>query len=83
MVKTWIKQLRIINNNSKIDFDEIIFNVLKWEFQQYDIKLLAWYKNLYRIRIGTYRIVFQNIDSETRVLFIWKRWDVYKWLKKI
>jgi len=83
MVKTWIKQLDIVNKNSKINFDEIILDLLNWEFKNYDIKLLSWYNYSYRLRIWTYRIIFENINSEIKILFIWKRWDIYKWLKNI
>ena len=41
MVKTWIKQLDIVNKNSKINFDEIILDLLNCEFKNYDIKLLS------------------------------------------
>jgi hypothetical protein len=40
MVKIWLKQLNILNKNSKIDFDSIILNLLKLEFENYDIKSL-------------------------------------------
>ena len=83
MVKTWIKQLKIISNNSTINFDNIILDLYNNNFENYDIKWLSGYDNLYRLRIGTYRIIFQNIDEKVRILFIWKRWDVYKWLRKI
>ncbi len=81
MVKSWIKQLKIINMNSKINFDKIILDILNMEFENYDIKNLNWYENLYRVRIGTYRIIFKKINSEIKILFLWKRWDVYKWLR--
>ena len=82
MVKFWIKQLEIIKKNSWIDFDKIILDIFDGQFQNYDVKLLKWYKNLYRLRIWTYRIIFKNEKNNIKVLFIWKRWDVYKWLKK-
>gem|GEM_PF-4596996 len=40
MVKSWIKQLKIINMNSKINFDKIILDILNMEFENYDIKNL-------------------------------------------
>jgi len=83
MVKIWIKQLNILNKNSKINFDKIILDLLNLEFEKYDIKILSGFSNLYRLRIWTYRIIFENIDWKVKILFLWKRWDVYKWLRKI
>ena len=82
MVKIWIKQLNKLNLNSNIDFDKIILDIFNLNFQDYDFKQLSWFKNLFRIRIGNYRIIFSNNKWNIRILFIWKRWDVYKWLKK-
>jgi len=82
MVKIWIKQLNKLNLNSNIDFDKIILDIFNLNFQDYDFKQLSWFKNLFRIRTGNYRIIFSNNKWNIRILFIWKRWDVYKWLKK-
>ncbi len=83
MVKFWIKQLEIINKNSKIDFDKIIFDILSWNFWEYDIRPLNGFINLFRVRIWTYRLIYKNIDWNIKILFLWKRWDVYKWLRKL
>jgi len=83
MVKLWIKQLNSLNKNSKINFDKIILDLLNLEFEKYDIKNLSGFEKLFRLRIWNYRIIFSKIDSEVKILFIWKRWDVYKWLRKI
>lgn len=45
-----------------------------------DIKSLKGYENLYRLRIGGYRILF-NIDHEEKVVYIQaigNRGDIYK-----
>ena len=83
MVKAWIKQLKVLNNSSKINFDSIILDIFNWKLEKYDVKALVWYDDLYRVRIWVYRIIFENRKSEIKILFIWKRWDVYKWLRKI
>jgi len=82
MVKIWIKQLNKVNLNSNIDFDKIILDIFNLNFQNYDFRQLSWFQNLFRIRIGNYRIIFSNNKWNIKILFIWKRWDVYKWLKK-
>ena len=58
MVKIWIKQLYIINSNSKIDFNDIILDILDDNLDKYDIKSLNWFKNLHRIRAWAYRLIF-------------------------
>ncbi len=82
MVKIWIKQLNKVNLNSNIDFDKIILDIFNLNFQNYDFRQLSWFQNLFRIRIGNYRIIFSNNKWNIKILFIWKRWDIYKWLKK-
>lgn len=83
MVKKWMKQLILLEKSTKINFDKIILDIFSWNFSQYDFKELEWYKDLYRIRIWTYRIVFKKENENINILMIWSRWDVYKKLKQI
>jgi len=80
MVKKWIKELNSINNNSSFNFDKIILDILNWKYHIYDVTKMSWYKNLYRIRIWTYRIIFKDIKWIITIESIKKRVDVYKWL---
>ena len=80
MVKKWIKELNIINLNTNIDFDKIIFDILNWNYHIYDVTKMSWYNNLYRIRIWTYRIIFKDIKWKINIESIKKRWNIYKWL---
>jgi len=82
MVKKWIKQLQIISQVSWIDFWKIIADILNGDYEKYDFKVLWWFKDLWRVRIGSYRIVFK-LKPEIRILLVWKRWDVYKKLKQM
>ena len=54
------------------DFD-IAVNVL-------DIKKLKWSKNLRRLRVWKYRILFEKYDDKLIILVIdiWSRGDIYK-----
>jgi len=83
MVNIWMKQLKNLWKSTKIDFDFIILDILDEKYRDYDYKKLSWYQNLYRIRIGWYRIIFRDDDWDIKILLIWKRWDVYKLLHKI
>lgn len=44
---------------------------------------LKGYKNIYRIRVGNYRIVYKKTTKEVYIVLIGHRKDVYKTLKKI
>ncbi len=79
MVKKWIKQLNAIKSNTEIDFDKIILDILNWNYSLYDVEKMTWYKNLYRIRVWTYRIIFKDVSWNITIELIKKRWDVYKW----
>lgn len=83
MVKKWIKQLTLLEKSTNINFDKIILDIFAWNFLEYDFKELEWYKNLYRIRVWTYRIVFKKEKENINILMIWSRWDVYKKLKQM
>lgn len=83
MVKKWMKQLILLEKSSNIDFDEIIYDILNWEYIRYDYKELSWYDNIHRVRIWQYRIVFEIKSGEIKILLVWTRWDVYKKLKQM
>lgn len=81
MVEKWKKQLINLQKSSKIDFHEIISDIKKRNFKDYDFKKLKWFSELYRIRIWKYRVIFKDIPwKEIELLKIDSRWDVYKWL---
>lgn len=46
----------------------------------YDIKLMQGYKDVYRIRKWSIRIIFKRTKNWNRILKIDNRWDVYKWM---
>ena len=83
MVKKWIKQLYLLEKSTNINFEKIILDILEWHFSEYDFKDLTGYSNLYRVRVGQYRIIFELKNQDIVILLIWTRWDVYKKLKKM
>jgi len=83
MVKQWMKNLIILSKNTDIDFDKIVQNILIWNYIKYDFKELSGYKNLYRVRIWWYRIIFSKNINDISIILIWNRWNVYKKLKQI
>lgn len=44
---------------------------------------LSGYKNIYRVRIGDYRIVFKKSPSEIYIVLIGHRKDIYDLLKRL
>jgi len=60
---------------------EKLYILETWNFQSLDIKRLQWYKQeIYRLRIGKYRVIFEKQDDKLIILVldIWSRWDIYK-----
>lgn len=44
---------------------------------------LSGYKDVYRVRVGDYRVVYKRSESEVYIILIRHRRDVYKLLKDI
>jgi len=63
----------------KQKLEQKIFEFLEWK--KADIKRLQWYnQEIYRLRIGKYRVIFEKQDDKLIILVldIWSRWDIYK-----
>ena len=62
------------------EIKNIIKDIINNDLDNYDIKKLSWYKNVFRIRKGKIRIVFKKENKKNILLRIETRWDVYKGL---
>ena len=51
--------------------------------QIYNEEKLTGYKDIYRVRIGSFRIVYRRLSSEIFVILIGHRKDVYNQLKNL
>lgn len=51
----------------------VVESIISGEYTSYDLKRLKGYKNVYRIRIGTIRIVFIEHGNDRRILTIERR----------
>lgn len=78
MVKKWEKNLRMVEKGADIDFDTIFDDLYSDNVWQYDVKRLVWYKNLFRIRIWDYRIIFEKTKEKNIVRDFWRRQSIYK-----
>jgi len=84
MVEKWKKKLKKTSRNFwKKDLDKIVEDIIDDNYFKYDYKPLSWYKNLVRIRVWKYRIVFRQVEWDNQIILFWKRWDVYKSLKNL
>ena len=78
MVKKWEKNLRLIEKQTSIDLDTVINDIYAENLWNYDVKKLQWSQNLYRMRLGRYRIIFKRQENENIILDLGSRWDIYK-----
>jgi len=44
---------------------------------------LSGYRDIFRVRVGDFRIVFKKSSSETHIILIGSRGDVYESLKRL
>ena len=57
----------------------ILRDIYNDNLEDYDIKPIQWYKDVYRLRKWTIRFIFRRTKDWNRILRIDNRWDVYKW----
>ena len=70
------KITKILQKVSKKDSRNIISileKIKQGKLQNLDIKKLKGHENVFRIRVGDYRIIFQRIEGEYFILEISKR----------
>jgi len=75
-----IKSLDSRNAQKLIITMELIF---KEQFDDLNIKKLKGYKNIFRVRVGDYRIIYKK-DKNVKVLFVGRRDEkTYKQFNKL
>lgn len=50
-----------------------VAQILKGDYTGLDIKMIKGQKDIFRVRLGRYRIIFKVVDKEPRILSISKR----------
>lgn len=76
------KQLRKLSKVNQI----IIANKIRSISKSAEVpgeKRLKEYKNIYRVRIGDYRIVYKKTTKELYIILIGHRKDIYKIVKRL
>ena len=80
--KSFKKKLKALPKEIMFQIEHKIYKLKDFDLAQQilDIKPLKWYKNLRRLRIDKYRVIFEKNDSKLVILLItlWSRWDIYK-----
>lgn len=75
--KLAIKELNKMNNNTRM---RILIGIegLKEKPPKGDIKVLKGYKGTSRLRIGTYRTIYEILEDKINIIDIGSRGDIYK-----
>ena len=80
------KAQKIIKNLSKSDRENILSKIKKLISSNHslDIRKLKGYENFFRIRIGSYRVVYEPLHKKivVEIIFVGHRKDIYNNLKK-
>jgi len=71
------KQIQKLPEIAKIAVDSKIKGLLE-DQQNLQIKKMKEYKDMYRVRVGRYRIVYQRTDDFIRIVVVQHRKDVYR-----
>ena len=62
-MEKWRKQLRKIPQSSHRRVLEALLQLSVWDFSQLDRLQLKGYENIFRVRVGNYRIIYHD-DGE-------------------
>lgn len=69
------KFLKKLPDTQQDEIDEILYKIERGEIRGLDIKKLKGHQNLYRVRVGSIRIVFSKEDGGPNVIFVGRRGD--------
>jgi mRNA interferase RelE/StbE len=74
-----LKELKSIPKNERKAIKDKISKLAYFPLARLDVKKLKGYHNVYRLRVGDYRIVFEYIKEERtiKILKVGKRESVY------
>lgn len=78
MVQQRQKRISKLDRKLKKRILNTVLDIVSGKFSNYDFKKLSWFDNLFRIRIGNIRIVFEIKNDLWYIKRIDFRWDVYK-----
>ena len=76
MVKSWEKYIN--KSPYKLELDKIILDIANNNLDNYYIKSLNSYDDLYRIRKWNIRIVFKKEQKWNSIVAVDTRWQIYR-----
>ncbi|MEK7528645.1 MAG: type II toxin-antitoxin system RelE/ParE family toxin [Patescibacteria group bacterium] len=76
MVDTIKKLLKKISRKDRERISAIKESILNRKFENLDIKKLSGHKDLYRVRVGKYRLIFFDNGKDLYICAIRRRNDV-------
>lgn len=71
----WFKYIKRLRKDEQIRLLEIIGLIMENQIEFLDIKKLSGYKNLYRVRIGRYRIIFKKSWKRNQIIKVDEKGD--------
>jgi len=69
------KFLRRLTLSEQLEFDELIEKITSNNLSHLDIKRLQGYVDYYRVRKGTFRIIFKKTPTGNRLIEVTRRND--------
>jgi mRNA-degrading endonuclease RelE of RelBE toxin-antitoxin system len=78
------KTILRLSKEDAIKAREIVSRIILNDLQGLNVKKLKGFKNLFRIRFGVVRIVFEDLGEVKKIIFVGKRSDnTYKKLRDL
>ncbi|KKP47622.1 MAG: Plasmid stabilization system [Candidatus Woesebacteria bacterium GW2011_GWA1_33_30] len=75
------KQIKKLPKSIQIIITSKIRNLINSSFE--DLEKLSGYKNYYKARTGTYRIIFVKFTNEVEIILVAHRKEVYNLLARL
>lgn len=69
-MEKWLKQLRKMPWHNRARVNEVLLQLFARNFIGLDWKKLRGYENLFRIRVGNYRIIYRDDGQKITVISI-------------
>lgn len=67
------KLLQKLDHKTRTQLEQVLAQLISGQLSGLDIKKIKGSADIYRIRVGTYRIIFSQTDGKIRLIDIAKR----------
>ncbi|MBL7045298.1 MAG: hypothetical protein ISR98_01730 [Parcubacteria group bacterium] len=69
------KFLKRLSKQERLKLRTVIKSVLDGKIKDLDVKKLSGYQNIFRVRVGDMRVVFENNDGSMNLIFVGRKSD--------